>query len=152
MAAVKPPHSAQALFPRTFSPVPDSPWPNSAMTPSTNAAHPNMYVKRAPVHGPVYATQNLTWNRFPPTKSNLAVSHVADEATTPSDLTAPSPSTSETSTVFTDVDGDEEPSSAQPDEEKATELEPSSATSTKSAASNLKVYTTTLPLPWNSAS
>jgi hypothetical protein len=66
---------------------------------------------------------------------------LTDEITTPSDITAPSPSTSETSTVFTDVDGDEDPRSAQPDEEKAAELEPSSATSIKSAASNLKVNT-----------
>jgi len=65
----------------------------------------------------------------------------AEEATTPSDITAPSPSTSETSTVFTDVDGDEEPRSAQPDEERAIDIEPSSATSTKSAVGNLKVYT-----------
>lgn len=44
MAAVKAPFNAQAGLPRTFSPVPDSPWPNSAMTPSNGAAHSNMYV------------------------------------------------------------------------------------------------------------
>jgi len=65
---------------------------------------------------------------------------VAEEVTTPSDITAPSPSTSETSTVFTDVDGEEDPRSAQPDEERIADIEPSSATSTKSAAANLKVY------------
>ncbi|KAK5945279.1 hypothetical protein PMZ80_002483 [Knufia obscura] len=123
MAAVKPPHSAQALFPRSFSPVPDSPWPNSALTPSSNAAYQNM---------------------FPQNKSNLSATPGPEEATTPSDITAPSPSTSETSTVFTDVDGEEEPRSAQPDEERAIDVEPSSATSVKSAASNLKIDTAPL--------
>lgn len=86
--------------------------------------------------------RNLTQYRFPQSKSNLTAAPVAttEEATTPSDITAPSPSTSETSTVFTDVDGDEELRSAQPDEERAIDIEPSSATSTKSAVGNLKVY------------
>lgn len=44
MAAVKAPFNNQAGISRTFSPVPDSPWPNSAMTPSNSAAHNNMYV------------------------------------------------------------------------------------------------------------
>ena len=83
---------------------------------------------------------NLTKHRFPPTKSSLSAAPVADEATTPSDITAPSPSTSETSTVFTDIDGEEAPRSAQPDEERVVDIEPSSATSTKSAAGVLKVY------------
>ena len=83
---------------------------------------------------------HLTKYRFTQNKSNIPATHVAEEVTTPSDLTAPSPSTSETSTVFTDVDGDEEPRSAQPDEERIADTEPSSATSTKSAAANLKVY------------
>lgn len=49
--------------------------------------------------------------------SRLSAQPIVEEATTPSDITAPSPSTSETSTVFTDVDGEEEPRSAQPEED-----------------------------------
>ena len=64
---------------------------------------------------------------------------MVDEVTTPSDITAPSPSTSETSTVFTDIDGDD-PRSAQPEDESAAlDIEPLSSTSTKSAAGILKV-------------
>ena len=64
--------------------------------------------------------------------------------TTPSDITAPSPSTSETSTVFTDVDGEEEPRSAQPGEDTGAIVQdnvlPAIVTSSiKSPAAILKV-------------
>lgn len=125
MAAVKPPYGVQALFPRTFSPIPDSPWPNSATVPAANHAHGNM---------------------FPQHRSSLSATHLVDEAHTPSDITAPSPSTSDTGTVFTDVDGDE-PRSAQPeDEPHGLEVEPQSATSTKSASNNLKIDTDGIPI------
>ena len=65
-------------------------------------------------------------SRFNDSQQNTQPQQPMDEdANTPSDITAPSPSTSETSTVFTDVDGDEEPRSAQTDEEPpALEVDP----------------------------
>lgn len=62
---------------------------------------------------------------------------MVEEATTPSDITAPSPSTSETSTVFTDVDGEEEPRSAQP--EDLNEQQNINQNTVKSPAAVLKV-------------
>lgn len=75
--------------------------------------------------------------------SSLSAQPIVEEATTPSDITAPSPSTSETSTVFTDVDGEEEPRSAQPEEDNeqsvSTEVGSTDPGSIRSPAAILKV-------------
>lgn len=62
-------------------------------------------------------------------------------ATTPLDITAPSPSTSESSTVFTDLDADDEAQDVQPAVEKAESIQgdQSQINTAKSPLNNLKV-------------
>lgn len=117
--AVKAPYGPTSVFNRTtaFSPGPESPWPKTAMNlPKSSATHDNMYANPTLF----YATRSNS-TRYSPARSSahLSAAPPAEEtATTPLDITAPSPSTSETSTVFTDIDG-EEHSTAQSEEEKA---------------------------------
>lgn len=139
--AVKAPYGPTSVFNRTttFASGPESPWPKAAMNhPKSNAMHGNMYVDPSLFYAMI---SDLT--RYSPTRpsTHLSAAPLSDEtATTPLDITAPSPSTSEASTVFTDIDG-EEPRSAQPDEEEvgAIQVDRSLRHSVKNPLLSLKV-------------
>lgn len=65
---------------------------------------------------------------------------LVEEVNTPSDITAPSPSTSETSTVFTDVDGEEDQQAGQPETIQGSTAAQSNHNILKSPATSLKVF------------
>lgn len=139
--AVKAPYGPTSVFDRssTFPPANDYPWSNFGMNQSKpDATHGSAYVR----YQPSFMTHtDLT--SFSPGRNSTYLSPVpqGDEtATTPLDITAPSPSTSESSTVFTDLDGEEEPRSAQPGEDKPGAIQVDrSVQSLKSPSNILKV-------------